>query len=71
MRQALSFSFLDMLEWDTLRSVRGQNQKAVMMLKFLHKQAPLQEFFTERSSYYDLQNSRAVSHFCIFFDCTC
>ena len=62
MRQALAFSFLDLLEWDTL-SVRGQNQMAVMMLKFLHKQAPLylQEFFTERSSYYDLQNSRAVS----------
>ena len=62
MRQALAFSFLDMLEWDTL-SVREQNQKAVMMLKFLHKQAPLylQEFFTVRSSYHDLQNSRAVS----------
>ena len=28
MRQALAFSFLDMLEWDTL-SAGGQNQKAV------------------------------------------
>ena len=62
MRQALAFSFLNLLEWDTL-SVRERNQKAVMMLKFLHKKAPLylQEFFTERGSYYDLQNSRAVS----------
>ena len=49
------------------QSVRGQNQKAVMMLKFLHEQATLylQEFFTERGSYYDLQP------FLYFFDCTC